>query len=72
MSYCPETLFVILPFTFWEWVTEDWVQYEYYAFWKFTEKPLEVIYRQDKTLSSLDYTEIKQVKAEIKNDNWQG
>ena len=68
MSYCPETMFFILPLTFWECVSEDWVQYEYYASLKFTEQPPKVIYRQDKTLSSLYYTEIKQVKAEIKND----
>ena len=43
-------------------------QYEYDASVKVTEQLTELIYQQDKTLSSLDYGKIKQVKAEIKND----
>ena len=43
-------------------------QYEYDASVKVTEQLTELIYQQDKTLSSLENTKIKQVKAEIKND----
>ena len=37
--------------------------YEYDASVKVTEQLTELIYQQDKTLSSLDYGKIKQVKS---------